>query len=357
MRKVPKSREKIAPKKAPAKSSAARVKRRPMAEASDVQMLNFTDRSVPLVFQQNQRARRIIMRLDYGSSRIVVVLPKRTTRDEGKRFVLSNKEWIAERLDQLPETVPFEHGAVIPFLGLDHRIRHRPTARGVVWCEDQEIHVAGNEIHLPRRVSDWLKLEARREIDCIAVVAIAAFCEHLRDAARIVRGPAIARFAVADEIPAPMRAVTAALHGPPKRAERTAVGGRPESGKVKSRFSFKRKRTAQRVQAIDRIGTRDQRDARDRRHRDQVEIHHVAERLVDARTVQRDVLDKVEAWLEASNYPVRALDIHPFGESEVEIEALLLPTAVKAGELDALTDHLETLPGVNQVFWSSRSDD
>ena len=168
MRKVPKSREKIAPKKAPAKSSAARAKRRPMAEASDVQMLNFTDRSVPLVFQQNQRARRINMRLDYGSSRIVVVLPKRTTRDEGKRFVLSNKEWIAERLDQLPETVPFEHGAVIPFLGLDHRIRHRPTARGVVWCEDQEIHVAGHEIHLPRRVSDWLKLEARREIEARA---------------------------------------------------------------------------------------------------------------------------------------------------------------------------------------------
>ncbi|HEX9447544.1 MAG TPA: YgjP-like metallopeptidase domain-containing protein, partial [Dongiaceae bacterium] len=107
-----------------------------MAEASDVQMLSFTDRSVPLVFQQNQRARRIILRLDYGSSRIVVVLPKRTSRDEGKRFVLSNKEWIAERLDQLPESVPFEHGAVIPFLGLDHRIRHRPTARGVVWCED-----------------------------------------------------------------------------------------------------------------------------------------------------------------------------------------------------------------------------
>lgn len=79
--------------------------------------------------------------------------------------------------------------------------------------------------------------------------------------------------------------------------------------------------------------------------------------VICARTVQRDVLDKVEAWLEASNYPVRALDIHPFGESEVEIEALLLPTAVKAGELDALTDHLETLPGVNQVFWSSRSDD
>ncbi|GAB3625698.1 methyltransferase [Pandoraea terrae] len=79
--------------------------------------------------------------------------------------------------------------------------------------------------------------------------------------------------------------------------------------------------------------------------------------VICARITQRDVLDKVEAWLEQSNYPLRALDIHPFGEAEVEIEALLLPQAVKAGELDTLTEHLEALPGVNQVFWSSRSDD
>jgi len=165
---LPKKRENIALKKGVAKSSGGRAKRRPMAEATDLQMLNFSARSVPLVFQQNQRARRIIMRLDYGSSRIVVVLPKRTSRDEGRRFVLSNKEWIAERLDQLPESVPFVHGAVIPFLGVEHRIRHRPNARGVVWCDDQEIHVAGQEAHLQRRVNDWLKLEARREIEAKA---------------------------------------------------------------------------------------------------------------------------------------------------------------------------------------------
>jgi predicted metal-dependent hydrolase len=144
------------------------VKRRRMNEAADLSLMSFSDREVPLVYQQNRRARRIILRLDYGASRIVVVLPKRTSRDEGRRFALSNKEWIEERLDQLPETVPFAHGSVIPFLGAPHRIRHRANARGVVWCEDQEIHVAGHEDHVSRRVSDWLKLEARREIEARA---------------------------------------------------------------------------------------------------------------------------------------------------------------------------------------------
>lgn len=79
--------------------------------------------------------------------------------------------------------------------------------------------------------------------------------------------------------------------------------------------------------------------------------------VICARQTQREVLDEVEAWLERANYPVRALDIHPFGEEEVEIEALLLPSSVKGEELDALTDQLEKVAGVNQVFWSSRSDD
>ena len=128
-------------------------------------MLNFPARKVPLVFKQNKRAQRIILRLDHGSSSIIVVLPKRTSRDEGKRFALSNKDWIEERLDQLHEPVPFLHNNIIPILGTPHRIRHKPNARGVVWCESEEIHVAGHEEHVPRRVQDWLKLEAKREIE------------------------------------------------------------------------------------------------------------------------------------------------------------------------------------------------
>lgn len=153
-------------KKSNSRKSAATLRSRLRIDSSaDIQMLAIKERSVPLVFKQDRRAQRIILRLDYGSSRIVVVLPKRTSRQEAKNFVLSNKGWIAERLDQLPVSVPFAHGETIPFLGTPHRIRYRPNARGVVWCEGEEIHVAGHEEHLPRRVAEWLKIEARREIE------------------------------------------------------------------------------------------------------------------------------------------------------------------------------------------------
>jgi predicted metal-dependent hydrolase len=129
------------------------------------QVLTVADRRVPLVYQINKRARRIILRFDHGEGQIVVVLPRRASLEQGRRFALLNKGWISERLDLLPEPVPFRAGAGIPFLGVMHRIRPRPQARGLVWQEDGEIHVAGRPEHLARRVEDWLKREARREIE------------------------------------------------------------------------------------------------------------------------------------------------------------------------------------------------
>ncbi|MFZ5790237.1 MAG: M48 family metallopeptidase [Pseudomonadota bacterium] len=128
------------------------------------QVLTLDDRRIPLIYQRNSRARRIILRFDQSDGRIVVVLPPRATYDEGRRFAQAHRAWIRERIELLPEGVPFAPGKTVPFLGQPHRIRHRPKARGVVWCEEGEIHVAGRPEHLSRRVEDWLKLEARREI-------------------------------------------------------------------------------------------------------------------------------------------------------------------------------------------------
>jgi len=53
--------------------------------------------------------------------------------------------------------------------GHDHLIVHRPGARGVVWVETGAdgplICVAGDAPHVPRRVEDFLKREARRDLE------------------------------------------------------------------------------------------------------------------------------------------------------------------------------------------------
>jgi predicted metal-dependent hydrolase len=54
--------------------------------------------------------------------------------------------------------------------GVSHKIVHRRAARGTVWCESdaqgqQLLCVAGEAPHVDRRIGDFLKREARRELE------------------------------------------------------------------------------------------------------------------------------------------------------------------------------------------------
>src|SRR5690606_29589442 len=124
------------------RKSAPRQRRRTAVRQFDGQILELDEKRIPLVYRQDHRARAIILRFDRELGHLVVVLPKRTTPEAGRRFALKNRDWIVENAARLPRPVPFAAGRVIPFLGQPHRIRHWPTARGVVWLADGEIHVA-----------------------------------------------------------------------------------------------------------------------------------------------------------------------------------------------------------------------
>ena len=98
--------------------------------------------SLPVTFLRSARARRASLRVDPAYRRIVLTAPTRMARRVAIGFAQSQAGWIAARLKRLPERRPFHDGAEIPLFGVAHRIRHRPDARGTVWLEAQEIHVA-----------------------------------------------------------------------------------------------------------------------------------------------------------------------------------------------------------------------
>ncbi|MBT3765812.1 MAG: M48 family metallopeptidase [Rhodospirillaceae bacterium] len=126
--------------------------------------LDLGGRAVPLRFRRVANARRLILRIDRENDGAVVTLPPRVSQAEGKALAEEKADWILSRLDALPRRVPFESGQRVPYLGEEHLIRHRQDVRGVVWLEADEIHVAGRPEYLLRRITDWFKREARREI-------------------------------------------------------------------------------------------------------------------------------------------------------------------------------------------------
>jgi len=126
--------------------------------------LQLAGRHVPLVVKRHPQARYITLRFDGASGGIRLVLPKGVPLAEGIAFANAKSNWVLDYLDSLPPRVPFEHGAELPILGKDHRIHHAPWARRGVWRADSVLWVSGKEEHISRRVGDYLKAEARKEL-------------------------------------------------------------------------------------------------------------------------------------------------------------------------------------------------
>ena len=120
--------------------------------------------TLPVTFVRSARARRASLRVDPARRRIVLTAPLRMARGTAVGFAEQQAGWIAARLKRLPLRRPFADGADVPLFGSPHRLRHRPDARGTVWIESAEIHVAGRTEHLPRRLRDWLMAEMRKRL-------------------------------------------------------------------------------------------------------------------------------------------------------------------------------------------------
>jgi predicted metal-dependent hydrolase len=149
-------------------SLRALLYRRP-SEPSVVQVV--FDKAIYLVrLRRHRQARRYTLRIDASSREVVLTMPPRGSVREAKEFAQKHGGWIAARLKRLPEAAPFAHGTDVPLRGVSHRIVHRRGERGTVWteqssCGDRLLCVAGEPAHVNRRINDFLKREAVRDLE------------------------------------------------------------------------------------------------------------------------------------------------------------------------------------------------
>jgi predicted metal-dependent hydrolase len=119
--------------------------------------------------RRHRQARRYTLRIHSATREVVLTMPPRGSLKEARAFAEKHGGWIAARLTRLPEPAPFAHGIVLPLRGVDHRIEHRRAARGTVWVEGdgdaRMLCVAGTEPHVARRIRDFLKREAKRDLE------------------------------------------------------------------------------------------------------------------------------------------------------------------------------------------------
>ena len=130
--------------------------------------IEIAGREIPVRISPHPRARRITMRLARDTDAVRITVPAGISEKRGLDFALSRRDWIIGQLERRPAAVPFAPGARIPFRGEMHVVTHAAGRRGTVWREDGDgmarLCVAGAPEHLARRLTDWLKRQAREDL-------------------------------------------------------------------------------------------------------------------------------------------------------------------------------------------------
>jgi predicted metal-dependent hydrolase len=119
---------------------------------------------LPIILRHSTRANRISLRLRASQPGVELVVPVGVSVPRALAFLESRRGWIAAQAMKLPPRIPFIDGAMIPVLGIDHRLTALGLRRGVppFRIDDGAIEVTGLPEHLARRTEAGLRAHARQ---------------------------------------------------------------------------------------------------------------------------------------------------------------------------------------------------
>ena len=149
----------------------------------------------PVEVRRHPAARRLTLRVSRTRRAVIVTLPVQCDLDEAGTFINRNIAWVRERLLSLPTAVELRDGVFIPLRGEAHRIvftgkiSGRAAGTGPITrkkgIDFPEIHISGLPEHAPRRLTEWLHVEALRDLEArVAVHAARLKCSPKRIAVR-----------------------------------------------------------------------------------------------------------------------------------------------------------------------------
>lgn len=134
-------------------------------------LLEVGGRTLPLRIVENARATRLTLRIEAGGQGLRVTVPPGIALREVDRFVDRHQGWLEARLARVPDKPQVRPGVKIPVRGVPHLIVHEPGKRGSVSVAEIDgapaLVVHGDRAHLPRRVADFLKREAKKDIEAL----------------------------------------------------------------------------------------------------------------------------------------------------------------------------------------------
>jgi predicted metal-dependent hydrolase len=149
-----------------------KIASRPAPRAAPLERTHVVaDRELPLRIVENDRAKRLTLRIDAGGKGLRITIPPGLARGEVERFLDRHQGWLETKLAKVPDRPQVRPGIRLPLRGVPHLIVHEPGRRGTVTQGEEDgapaLLVHGERRHLPRRLADFLKREAKRDIEAL----------------------------------------------------------------------------------------------------------------------------------------------------------------------------------------------
>ena len=140
-------------------------------QKDEIWQMDTPDGALPLVVHRSVRARRITLRMSQKTGGIVLVVPPGCDLENAFEFARSHEKWIRRQLARQEKAVPFTGGQILPFRGVEHVILHKNQLRGCIRSiaasdgGHRLLEVPAPPEHLARRLGDWLKAQARSDLE------------------------------------------------------------------------------------------------------------------------------------------------------------------------------------------------
>lgn len=134
----------------------------------------FGAKTYPVILKRTARAKRLTLRVE-PLGQIFLTVPMRCSDKRLRAFMAQHREWVRQQLDKALSPVPFAAGGTIPLRGEKHLVVHDRHQHGTVHKSEGTLAVSGDAAHLPRRLRDYLKKEAKKDFE----KAVAVYAEKL----------------------------------------------------------------------------------------------------------------------------------------------------------------------------------
>jgi predicted metal-dependent hydrolase len=159
-------------------------RRPPSARANRTSEVMVCDRALPLTVTENARSKRLTLRIEPGGRGLKVTIPPGLPQEEVDRFLQRQQGWLMTRLARFPASEGIVDGATVSVRGVQHTIRRTGSVRGLTRQLNEDgvavLEVGGAPEHLRRRVRDYLKREARKDLNAAVARHAAAVGRQVR---------------------------------------------------------------------------------------------------------------------------------------------------------------------------------